>query len=423
MMLSLPYGKKIIKMDLHGKNYTIIRPEIIRPAINQTQIVINALNSGINESLITGSEKNKSVAIGINDQSRPIPNHILIPCLIDYLCNLGFDPKNIRFFIATGTHVPLKHNEFPIILDSSIISKYRIVSHDCDEEDNLAYLGTTSAGTPVQVNRQFINAEIKILVGNIESHHFMGFSGGAKTAAIGLAGRKTITANHSMLSHPNTLMGLYSSNPMRQDVEEIGKMIGIDYALNVVINDDKEIVTAFWGEPAEVMIKGIEYIRKNVQMDLETSTGNYDLVIASPGGYPKDINFYQAQKAITHACLFSRQGGVIILVAECRDGMGSLKFEQFLSSRSTFTEVINEFEAMQFEIGPHKAYLLAKQAIKHKIILVSNIDEELVRKMHLMPAKTLGQAYDLAMNAIPENPKIAVLPYATHTMPKIAEVL
>ena len=422
-MISLPYGSKSIQMDLHGENYTIIRPEIIKPAIDQIQIVENALKSGFGRFLMSGSGKDKRVAIGINDQSRPIPNHILLPRLLDYLEKIGFEPERITFFIATGTHAPLKHKDFPLILKSEILSKYQVVSHDCDEEQNLAYLGTTSVGTPVYVNRQFMDSCIKILVGNIESHHFMGFSGGVKTAAIGLTGRKTITANHSLLSLPNTVMGLYSSNPMRQDVEEIGKMIGIDYALNVVINDDKEIIAAYWGDPVEVMTKGIEYIRNNIQLDLDISTGNFDLVIASPGGYPKDINFYQAQKAITHACLFLKLGGVIILAAECRDGMGSKKFEQFLGSKASFSEVIKYFEAMQFEIGPHKAYQLAKQAIKHKIILVSEIEEELVRKMHLMPAKTLRQAYDLSMDVLPENSSIAVLPYATHTMPKIVEVI
>lgn len=422
-MISLPYGNKSLQTDLKGNNYTIIQPEIIRPKFNQNHIVNDALKSPLGMTLNLVSGKNKRVAIGINDQSRPIPNQILLPCLLECLGKRGFDSEQITFFIATGTHMPLKSEDYPLILDSGILSKYQIVSHDCDDDKNLSYLGFTSAFTPVYVNKQFMDSEVKIIVGNIESHHFMGFSGGVKTAAIGLTGRKTITANHSMLRHPNAVMGLYSSNPMRRDVEEIGKMIGIEYALNVVINDEKEILASFWGDPVVVMSGGIEYIRNNVQMDLNNASENFDLVIASPGGYPKDINFYQAQKAISHACLFTKPGGVIVLVAECRDGMGSKKFEHFLGSRTSFLEIIKDFEAMQFEIGPHKAYQLAKQAIKHKIILVSGIDEKIVRKMHLMPAKTLEQAYDLALETISKNSKIAVLPYATHTMPKIAEVI
>jgi lactate racemase len=422
-MISLPYGNSSIEINLDSENISIIKPETIKPPIDQAEIVNNALHSGFGKPFYSNHDQKIKIAIGINDQSRPIPNHILLPCLLNYLKEYGFESNNIMFYIATGTHVPLKPSEFSLILDSDVISKYQIISHDCDDELNLAFLGQTSAGTPVYVNQQFIKADIKILVGNIESHHFMGFSGGVKTAAIGLTGRKTITANHSMLSHPNALMGLFSSNPMRRDVEEIGKIIGIDYVLNIVINDDKEIISAYWGDPTEVMAKGIEFIRENIQMKLDYHDRDFDLVIASPGGYPKDINFYQAQKAITHACLFSMPGGVIILSAECRDGMGSKKFEDFIVSKSSFSEVIKDFEKMQFEIGPHKGYQLAKQAINYRIILVSNIDDKLVRKMHLTPAKTLDEAFDLAKKSLKENPRIAVLPYATHTMPKIVEVL
>jgi lactate racemase len=422
-MITLPYGNNSLEIELTGYNVSLIKPELIKPPFDQAAIVNNALHLGLQKPFFFNSDEKTKIAIGINDQSRPIPNHILLPCLLNYLKEHGFESNNITFYIATGTHVPLKANEFSLIMDAEIISNYQIISHDCDDEQNLVFLGQTSAGTPVYVNHQFMEADIKILVGNIESHHFMGFSGGVKTAAIGLTGRKTITVNHSMLSHPNAVMGLFSSNPMRQDVEEIGKMIEIDHVLNIVINDDKEIISAYWGDPFEVMSKGIEFIRENIQMIMDDNDRDFDLVIASPGGYPKDINFYQAQKAITHACLFSKPNGVIILAAECRDGMGSKKFEHFLGSKDSFLDVIKDFKKMPFELGPHKAYQLAKQAVNHKIILVSNIDEELVCKMHLTPAKTLNDALDLANKSIKENPRIAVLPYATHTMPKIAEVV
>jgi len=420
-MIQLPYGDRSLELNLKGLDFSIFQPKLIKPNEDQALIVEKALNGLLKNKNPLFDLKNKSVAIGINDQSRPLPNHILMPVLINNLKKLGCKNENITFYIATGTHSPLKASEFPLKLDAGILSSYKAVSHDCDAVNNLVYLGKTAKGTPVHVNGSFMNSDIKILVGNIESHHFMGFSGGVKTAAIGLTGRETITANHSMLSHPNTTMGLYSSNPMRVDVEEIGKMIGIDFVLNIVINDEKEIIAAFSGDPVEVMKKGIDFVRKNIQMDLNDSDGSFDLVIASPGGYPKDINFYQAQKAITHACLFAKPEGVIILAAECRDQMGSRKFEQFLSSKESFAEVFESFKSIPFEIGPHKAFQLAKQAISHTIILLSSIPEDKVKDIKLLPAKTLDYALDLARTFLPVNPRIAVLPYATHTQPKIIE--
>jgi len=420
-MILLPYGGRTLELDLSGLDSTIFQPKLIEPGIDQAHIVENAFTKWMQTNTNLLDFADKSVAIGINDQSRPLPNHILLPVLLDNLKKMGVKNGNITFFIAVGTHTPLKNDEFPLVLKNEILASYKVVSHDCDDTQNLIYLGKTSTGTPVHVNGTFMNSDIKILVGNIESHHFMGFSGGVKTAAIGLTGRETITVNHSMLTHPNTTMGLYSSNPMRMDVEEIGKMIGIDFVLNVVINDNKEIISAYSGDPKEVMSKGIDFIRKNIQMDLRDTAGTFDLVIASPGGYPKDINFYQAQKAITHACLFSKPEGVIILAAECRDGMGSIKFEQFLTSKDSFPDVIESFRSLPFEIGPHKAFQLAKQAITHKIILVSDMPDDQVKSIKLLPAKSLGHAIDLACTFLPANQRIAVLPYATHTMPKIVE--
>jgi len=420
-MICLPYGDRSLELNLDGLEFSIFQPKIIEPNEDQARIVEKALCDFLEIKKLLHNLEDKSIGIGINDQTRPLPNHILLPVLIEFLIKLGSKKENITFYIATGTHTPLKGSEFSLVLNGDILSAYKVVTHDCDDVNNLVYLGQTAKGTPVRVNSSFMNSDVKILVGNIESHHFMGFSGGVKTAAIGLTGRDTITANHSMLSHPNTTMGLYSSNPMRMDVEEIGKMIGIDFVLNIVINDDKEIIAAYSGDPAGVMAKGIDFVRKNIQMDFNDAAGSFDLVIASPGGYPKDINFYQAQKAITHACLFAKPKGVIILAAECRDGMGSRKFEQFLESKASFSDVIESFKSIPFEIGPHKAFQLAKQAIAHKIVFLSNFPEDQVYKIKLSPAKTLDHAIELARPFLPVNPRIAVLPYATHTMPKITE--
>ena len=142
----------------------------------------------------------------------------------------------------------------------------------------------------------------------------------------------------------------------------------------------------------------------------------YDLVIASPGGYPKDINLYQSQKAITHACSFTKKKGVIILAAECREGLGSDSLGDFFTEKNSLQDVVNEFEHQEFMIGPHKAYLLAKQLQIHPIILISKLNAELVKKMFMIPAQSINEAVSISKNLIPENPKIASLPYATHLL-------
>jgi len=419
--MKIPYGSSKLEFELNNGNFEEFLPGNAQSdTVDEKKIVIDALLKDLNKESIQISPIT-TVGIGINDLSRPIPHHILLPSLLEFLTELGVNRENITLYIATGTHKPVTKDLFPLIVDEEIIKNYRIVSHDCDERPNLVKIGTTTRNTPVFVNKSYYECDLKIVVGNIESHHFMGFSGGYKTASIGLTSRETITYNHNLLSDPAAKMGLFSSNPMRQEVEEIGCMIGVDLALNVVISSDKKILACFWGPPDEVIFKGIKYIRDYIQLDLGEILHQFDLVIASTGGFPKDINFYQSQKALTHACLFAKPGGKIILAAECRDSFGSDKFERFISSRTTIEDVINDFQSMDFEIGPHKAYQLAKQEQEHDIYLVSSMDPKDVECLKLKHRPDIQSVIDEVLLNAPEDTRIAILPYATHTMPKIRE--
>jgi len=419
--MKIPYGSSELEFEIIDCDFAEFLPGNDQSRLlDEKKIVQDAFFDDCNQDNIKISQKT-TVGIGINDQSRPIPHHILLPCLLDFLNDLGIKRENITFYIATGTHKPITNDLFSLILDEKIIQNYRVVSHDCDDRQNLVKIGVTTRNTPVFVNKSYYESDLKIVVGNIESHHFMGFSGGFKTASIGLTSRETITDNHNLLPDPGAKMGLFSSNPMRQEVEEIGKMIGVDLALNVVIGTKKKILACFWGPPDQVILKGIKYIRDHIQLDLGDVLHQFDLVIASAGGYPKDINFYQSQKALTHACLFAKPGGKIILAAECRDSFGSDKFERFISSRYSTDDVINDFESMDFEIGPHKAYQLAKQEQSNDIYLVSSMRPEEVERLKLKHRPDIQSAIDEILNDTPKRVRIAVLPYATQTMPKIRE--
>lgn len=411
---SIPYGRGEVQVVLPDE----LRPITIAPkethGSTQPFVVINqALDqqTALIASLLSTA---KSAAIAVNDKTRPVPHHILLPLLLDRLVKGGLLPQAITLFIASGTHTPMPSEEFSLILPEAIIASYAIVSHDCDDAPNLVYLGKTSRGTPVSINRRFLEADLRIVVGNIEPHHFMGFSGAAKSASIGLAGRETITHNHLMLLDPASKVGEYENNPMRQDVEEIGSMIGIHFALNVILNDKKEIVSALAGDPQEVMRVGVQQSRQICQTAVSQ---RFDLVIASAGGYPKDINLYQAQKALTHASLIAKENGVVILVAECCEGIGSAALEEFMRDINSADEIREKFERMGFRIGPHKAYQIVKIAEHLKIILVSAIPAGAISKYPIWPVSSLEEAIHLALDWLPPAPEIALLPKATQTIP------
>ncbi len=340
----LPYGHQTLKIELSDAcQVDWIEPRYVAPAEDPLRVVRDAVQNPVDGQSLRLYANARSVVIAINDKTRPVPHEYLLPPLLDELGAIGIPDQAIAFLIATGTHVPMQPDEFHRVLPEEIIQRYQVYSHNCDDPEDLAGLGTTTRGTPVWVNKRFFEADLRIVVGNIEPHHFAGFSGGYKTAAIGLAGRTTINPNHAMLVEPEARIAEFENNPLRQDIEEIGDQIGVHFALNAILNGEKKIVRAVFGSPRAVIAQGIPISQEICQVKMPQSadmkpgstTRRYDLVIASVGGAPKDINFYQSQKALTHASLFTRDGGVIILAAECPEGSGNRAYEEFMQDVSS----------------------------------------------------------------------------------------
>jgi lactate racemase len=413
------YGRKDIELNLPAySGMDWIQPAIQTHLPDPSECVRQAIHQPISALFFPNIHADTSVAIAINDKTRPVSYDLLLPPLLEFLSGMGIHSNRIILYIASGTHLPMLEDEFQSILPDDIISHYKIVSHDCDNQDNLVCIGNTSTGTPVEVNKDFHNSDIKILVGNLEPHHFMGYSGGYKTASIGLTSRRTINHNHSLLVSDLACTGEFDRNPCRQDVEEIGKMIGVHLALNAIPITDKQIAHCLFGSPADVMRLGIPLSRALCQVQL---TKKYDLVIASCGGYPKDINLYQAQKAITNSIAITRTGGTIILFAECEDGIGSDRFLKFMEDIHNPDQAIEKFLHQEFQIGPHKAFQLARQAKKAEIHLFSSLPDELVEHLFLSPGNLVTIQSILTMAQV-NNLSIALMPNAVITIPDYSKV-
>jgi nickel-dependent lactate racemase len=357
------------------------------------------------------------IGIAINDKTRPVSTPHPVTFLLAHLESLGATPEQITIYLGSGTHQPMTAEELDLILPPETLAKYAVFAHDCDQSPMLD-LGKTAYDTPIIVNKDYVNCDLKFAVGNIEPHHFMGYSGGIKTAAIGLASRETINTNHAMLTQDLAKSGIYSVNPMRQDIEEIGRKMGVHYALGTVLNEDKQVLRAVFGEPKAVMQTAIPFIR---QMFTVPVSEPYDLVLASPGGYPKDINLYQAQKGLTHAARITRDNGLVLLLAGCEEGSGSAGYEEYITSTASHEEVVDQFKQGFFKVGPHKAYQIARDALRVSIILVSEIPPESVRAWKLTPSQPdkLEALLEWLATQLPINAKVAVLPAATRTMAEV----
>ena len=216
---------------------------------------------------------------------------------------------------------------------------------------------------------------------------------------------------------PGAELGRLENNPARDDLEEIGRLIGVDMIVNVVLNADKKVVKAVAGNPVAAHCTAVAFAKQVFGVQIEKS----DIVVVSPGGFPKDINVYQAQKALTPAMHATKPGGIIVLAAQCRDGSGDESFEQEMSRYRDPNELITAFLQNDFTIGPHKAYLWAKTLAQFKTILVSDtIAPSLAKKLMVDLRRTLQEAIGAALALSPVAAKVLVLPNANSVVPIIS---
>ncbi len=416
---SLPYGKSNLTFSLPDNlQVDVIAPVQTPAALDPVGLVNHALLHPAGGSALPALSPAHRAAIAINDKTRPVPHRHLLPPLLTTLEAMGLSPEQITLVIATGAHPPMRESEFAAVVPQEILNRYPVVCHNADDTAALHYLGETSRDTPVWINAEYLSADLRLVVGNIEPHQFQGFSGGVKSAAIGLAGRTTINHNHALMTDAFSALGEFERNPARQDVEEIGAMIGIHFALNAVLNDHKEIVHVLAGDPRAVMAQGIPLARRICQVKVAQP---YDLIIASPGGHPKDINLYQAQKGLAHACLIAAPGATVIIAAACPEGTGSPGYEAWMAGMRNHAQVLERFAAEGFRIGPHKAFQISRDASRFNVHFLSQIEASFAERLLLNPISSLQPCIDAALARLSAGARVAVMPIASATIPYIEQ--
>ena len=370
-------------------------------------------NGGVEE--LRGARR---VVIVVSDLTRPVPNAVILPVLLEKLNAIGISDDQITILVGAGLHRPAPPEEFPLIVGYDVAARVRVISHDAYAPGVLQQVGVSPLGTPVWINRHYLEADGRILIGMIDPHQIVGYSAGAKALVIGCGGEATIRANHAHLVEPEATMGRVEGNPAREDIDAIGGMVGINLIINVVLNGHKEIVRAVAGHYLSAHRAGVAAARKVCEVPVAEKA---DLVIASPGGFPKDINLYQAQKGLAHATRVVREGGTIILVAECREGAGEERFIAGMQAGSSPAAVIEAFRSREFQMGQHKAFLWCRSLLQARVILVGDgVDDDLARTVMVRKAPDLQAAIDMAMEESPAATVAAVLPKANSTIPMVS---
>ncbi|MEM0487610.1 MAG: nickel-dependent lactate racemase [Candidatus Bathyarchaeia archaeon] len=413
----LPFGKTEVCLTIPARNFLgLIEPKEKVGVQDPIVEVKRALNEPIGAKKIHEiADPGSKVAIVVDDATRPTPSHLMVPPIIEELKLAGVKDENITIIFGCGTHRPVTEGEALKILGENVVKRFKVISHNCKAPD-LVYLGTTQYGTKVYVNKVFADADIKILTGDICLHYYAGYGGGRKSVLPGIAGEETIRANHAMLLHPNAKTGVLEGNPVHEDMMHAAKMANVDFILNVVTNSKGEIVKAFAGDLEKAFYEGVKLVDEMYKVPVDQRA---DIVVVSPGGYPSDLDLFQAYKAVDSALNVVKRGGVIVLVAECSEGYGNQVFYEWMVKFKDLKTIEKQIK-QNFILGGHKAYYLLKALQKTQIILVSVMpDYYAVNVFKLKTARTANEALNQAFTISGEKAKVWAIPYGNYTLPEI----
>ena len=356
----------------------------------------------------------QKIAIIASDISRPVPSYEILPAILDELTAAGCRDGDITVVFALGSHRHHTEEEKRRLAGERVWRRVRCVDSD---PDDCTHLGTTSAGTPVDITRVVAEADFRICTGNIEFHYFAGYSGGAKAIMPGVSTPAAIQANHRMMVRESACAGKLDGNPIRAEIEEAGRICGVDYIVNVVLDEHKHIVHAVAGDTIKAHRAGCAYLDRMYRRPIPQCA---DIVLVSQGGAPKDANLYQTQKALDNAKYAVKRGGTIILIGACSEGLGSATFERWLKEAPTAYSMIDRVHE-HFELGGHKAAAIAMVLENARIFLVSEMDPELVRKCFLEPYSSAQKALDDAFAILGSNATVLAMPYGGSTLPIVEQ--
>ena len=412
MKINLGFCKGSQQLNISDKhNIKVLVPNAVEAGLTGAEEVLRALEDP------TGSERlrdivlpGERIVIITSDITRPMPSKVVVPLVVEEIEKAGVSRKDISVVFALGSHREHTQEEMRYLVGDDIFDTVRCIDADAE---HCIHLGVSKAGTPFDVFDEVVNADRRICLGNVEYHYFAGYSGGAKAIMPGVSTRGAIQANHSMMVDENSCTGKLDGNPVREDIDDVANFVNIDFIVNVVLDEHKKIVHAQAGHYIKAHRKACEYLDKMYMVGIENKA---DVVIVSAGGYPKDLNLYQAQKALDNAKHAVKKGGTIILVASCKEGLGEETFERWMTSSESPQFMVEEIQR-NFELGGHKAAAIAMVLGDADVVLVSDLDDDFVKSIFLKPIKDVQSAFDSLESK--GTLDVIVMPYGGSTLPKV----
>ena len=414
----LPYGKEKIPITIPQRNLLKICLLKDVPGVKDNiKAIKEAIEAPIGSPTISKIAQGKHTAVVIcTDITRPTPDKLLIPPILDELNKGGISDKNIKVIIARGQHRKMTEEEVKEKVGEEVLKRVKIKQHDPD--NNLFYLGKSKRGNELWVNKEVVQAEVKIATGNIIPHRYAGYGGGAKSILPGISSREAIGYNHLYVETGEAALGKIEGNPVREEMEEAAKMIGLDMIVNTVMNVKNEIVKVVAGDPAKAHQEGVRICNDVYGVKIPEKA---DIVIAS--SFPMDATFYQASKTLEAVGHIIKENSTIIMVSPCYEGIGSKDFLDFLGEK-TPQDIIKNIKAHKEKnvVAGVISYLITKCKEKAKIYLISEgIEDKDIIEMGMLPAKSAQSVLNDVLKNYGDEAKVLVLPTASITLPLLEE--
>jgi lactate racemase len=417
------YGKNKLKADIDSQ--LIINTLLPKKAVVLKDIateVKKALKEPIGtkplKSIVNQGDK---VLIIASDVTRLwIKTDKFLVHIVNYLNSLGIKDEDISVLVALGTHRASTEEEKKLIVGEEVYDRINIDDHDCFDKSKLSFVGKSSRGTPIYINNKVLEADRVILTGGIVFHLFAGFGGGAKSMVPGVAGLETIQHNHRLTFYEGENTGLniaagsnkIEGNPMREDITEICRKINPDFLFNAVLDAEGNFIEFAAGDFEKAWLKGCNTIRELYGIHIEEKA---DIIIASAGGYPKDINLYQTVKTMDNCIYGGKDDSVVILISECSEGLGAQEFLEWFQYKTL--EDMERALKKNFTVPGYAAYKTAYLAKFRKVLFISSLNKKVVEELGFIPVSSLEETLKEAYKISSLKPKVSLMPFGGNTLP------
>ena len=423
MKVEMRYGTGILPIEIPDKNVAkVLEISESMPLPDEIRAVREAIAQPIASQPLAEIGKGRaSACIVISDITRPVPNKVILPPMLEVLEQTGIPREKITILIATGIHRPNDAEELETMVGRDIMKTYRMVNHFSQKPETHAYLGKTQNGTPVHIDKTYLEADLKITTGLIEPHLMAGYSGGRKAICPGIASVETMKVMHGpeLMEHPKSAVGILEGNPFHIEATEIALMAGADFNLNVAIDKQRRITGVFAGDLVESHRVGAAFVEKHAKVTLPVAA---DAVVVSSAGYPLDTTFYQAIKGLLTAVEIVKQGGSILLVAACSEGIGSKPFTDLIFKTDDLTAFVQGlYNPANFVIDQWQLEELAKVARKADIYFYTDgIPYHQRVKLFVYPLESAQEGIEELLTRYGEDAQIAVIPEGPYVLAKLA---